>query len=110
MTSDVPIRFATRGSISSILWHNINVKVVWSQSARKHRIGKARALEAMADAEITAVETKRGEPALLYIGIDGRGIELEIIGVPLGDALLIIHCMPTAFRATRSRKENDDEG
>lgn len=85
------------------------MKVVWSQAARKHRIGKARALEAMANAEITGVETKRGEQALLYIGRDGHGMELEIIGVLLDDGLVIIHCMPTGLRGNRPRKKNQDE-
>jgi len=34
-----------------------------------------------------------------WIGVDDRGLELEIVGVVLDDGtLLIIHVMPTSFR------------
>ena len=38
---------------------------------------------------------------LHYIGIDSRGLELEIIAVPDDhhpDGLAVIHAMPTSFR------------
>lgn len=35
---------------------------------------------------------------LLFTGIDDRGVELEIIAVPLPTFLNIIHVMPTQFR------------
>jgi hypothetical protein len=42
----------------------------------------------------------RGD-ALLYIGRDRRGVELEIVAVPDDrhpDVLAVIHAMPTSFR------------
>jgi hypothetical protein len=45
---------------------------------------------------------------LVFIGVDDRGVELEIIAVPDDrnpDALAVIHAMPTAFR----KKKADDE-
>lgn len=56
--------------------------VRFTTSARKHRIGKARALQAMAAA---------GDPA-------DRGVELEVIAVQQPDYLLVIHVMPYAYR------------
>ena len=38
------------------------------------------------------------EPHIRWVGQDSRGIELEVIGVVLPGLLLIIHCMPTAYR------------
>jgi len=35
---------------------------------------------------------------LLWVGSDDRGIELEIAAVVKGDALLVIHVMPTHLR------------
>jgi len=35
---------------------------------------------------------------LLYIGSDSAGRELEIVAVPDGDDLIVIHVMPTAWR------------
>lgn len=35
---------------------------------------------------------------LVWIGPDDRGIELEIVGLDLPDAIIVIHAMPTALR------------
>ena len=68
-----------------------------ARSGRKHKIGNAHILAAMANA---------GEPMsvgdqLLYVGVDDRGVELEIVAV-LDDSgradLTVIHAMPTALR------------
>ena len=68
-----------------------------ARSGRKHKIGNAHILAAMANA---------GEPMsvgdqLLYVGVDDRGVELVIVAVPddSGRAdLTVIHAMPTALR------------
>ena len=71
----------------------------FTQSARKHRIGKTRALYVInhylpiniqSDAEI--------KEKLLWIGQDDRGLELEIVAIVSDDYLLVIHVMPTIFR------------
>ena len=41
--------------------------------------------------------------AVLYVGTDDRGIELEIVAVDVPDGFLVIHVMPTALR-----RRNDD--
>jgi len=73
----------------------MNIRVV--RSARRHKVGNQRIMEAMADA---------GEPAVIgdqlhYVGTDARGVELEIVAVaddrnPGG--LAVIHAMPINFR------------
>jgi hypothetical protein len=35
---------------------------------------------------------------LVWIGVDGRGIELEIVALVLPDAIVVIHVMPTSLR------------
>lgn len=68
-----------------------------ARSGRKHKIGNAHILAAMVNA---------GEPTLvrdqlLYLGVDDRGVELEIVAVPddSGRAdLTVIHAVPTALR------------
>lgn len=73
------------------------MRVRITRSARKHRVGNARILEAMVDA---------GEPvedgdALVYVGRDSRGVELEIVAVPDDrepGGLAVIHAMPTSYR------------
>ncbi len=35
---------------------------------------------------------------LVWVGIDDRGIELEIVALDLEDAVVVIHVMPTNLR------------
>ena len=68
-----------------------------TRSARKHGIGNARILAAMADAG----DPVRDGDALVYIGRDDRGVELEIVAVPDNRRpgnLAVIHAMPTDWR------------
>lgn len=78
--------------------HNSGVEVRITRSARKHKIGNARILHALANHHhVEAVD----DDGYLYIGTDDRGVELEIVLVPddrheYGWA--VIHAMPTAFK------------
>jgi len=74
--------------------------VRFTTSARKHRIGKARALQAMLDAGEPLVLPGAGDldDRLLFIGLDDRGVELEVIAIEQPGHLLVIHVMPYAFR------------
>ena len=53
---------------------------------------------------ITTVEpqavpaTEVADARLVWIGLDDRGIELEIVALDLDDAVVIIHVMPTDLR------------
>ena len=81
--------------------HNAGVRDVrFTTSARKHRIGKARALRAMAAAGEPAVIPGAGDldDQLLFIGKDDRGMELKVMAVEQPDRLLVIHVMPYAYR------------
>jgi hypothetical protein len=78
-------------------------EIRFTQSARKHRVGRAFARRVLASAEPTLVTTTAGGAACLYVGPDDRGRELEIIAVEVHEAdatpyLLVIHVMPTQFR------------
>lgn len=44
------------------------------------------------------VTTATGNPALLWVGLDDRGIKLEIIAAVLPSLYLVVHVMPTALR------------
>jgi hypothetical protein len=66
-------------------------------SARKHGINSGRIRAAIENAVLDSVD---GDYAL-YIGVDDRGIELEIGIVPddrFADQYAAIHCMPTEWR------------
>jgi hypothetical protein len=36
----------------------------------------------------------------VWIGVDDRGIELEIVALVLPDVVVVIHVMPTALRSS----------
>ncbi|MGI8575558.1 MAG: hypothetical protein ACR2MA_09505 [Egibacteraceae bacterium] len=71
----------------------------FTQSARKHRIGKARALHVIntiTPTVIPAVDTINERR--VYVGPDDRGVDLEIVALVEPDYLLVIHVMPANFR------------
>jgi hypothetical protein len=73
----------------------MRVRVV--RSGRKHRVGKAHILAAMVNA---GLPVSVGDQ-LFFVGVDDRGVELEVIAVPddSGRAdLAVIHAMPTFWR------------
>ena len=84
------------------------LEIRFTQSARKHRIGRASARQVLATAEPTAVTTTSGANAWLYVGPDERGREVEIIALEVHPAdggqsyLLVIQVMPTQLRGDRS--------
>lgn len=80
--------------------HNIEpAEIRFTQSARKHRIGKARALYVIENYQPMEVgDPKTGDQNLRWIGVDDKGLELEIIAVVTPEYLLVIHVMPYRFR------------
>lgn len=73
--------------------------VKFARSARKHRIGRAHALAAMENAgsPIFVPATEKYGEQWLWIGLDDRKVELEIVGVQRPDCMLIIHVRPTSY-------------
>lgn len=75
------------------------MRVRFTRSSRRHRIGRAHALHVMNEVEPAITVNQRGEDEYLWIGDDDRGITLEIAGVVVeDDVLLIIHVMPLQYR------------
>ncbi len=71
-------------------------------SARKHLLTKARISQALANqTNSVTIEHPGTDPKILFIGIDDRGMELEIVAVVLPGQLLVIHAMPTHYRRER---------
>lgn len=74
-------------------------RVRFSQSARRHRIGRAHALHVMNTVVPEVIEADEvNRSRLLWIGPDDRGLSLEIVAVQEPDYLLVIHVMPHQFR------------
>lgn len=76
----------------------------YAQSARKHRIGRAHANHVMENNPYVVITSDVSDRTqYVWVALDDRGLELEIIGVVLEDYVLITHVMPTSLR--RRRKE-----
>ncbi len=77
----------------------------FTSDARKHKIGAAHARFVVENS--VAVRTpgqNEFEHRLFWVGVDNRGLELEIAGIEFEDEILIIHVMPMNFRR---RRENE---
>ena len=80
------------------------MEIRFAQSARKHRIGKARVNFVMENSSYTLISSQDSEKVQwVWIAKDDRGLELEIVAVVLEQYLLITHVMPTSLRR---RKKN----
>ena len=74
-------------------------EVRWFRSARRHRIGKAHATHVMTTVEPQAVPaTQIADARQVWIRVDDRGIELEIVAPALQEAVVVIYVMPTNLR------------
>jgi hypothetical protein len=86
-------------------------EIIFTQSARKHRIGRAHALWVIKNSKPVKVAAPEGiikADRFTWVGFDQRGVELEIIGVDLEESILIIHVMPAKFR--RGKNGQGSEG
>jgi hypothetical protein len=85
---------------NNIVAHNISdVEYRFTQSARKHRIAKGRALFVLDNFLPEEVpHLIPGEKKLFWQGLDDRGLELEVVGIQIDRIVLVIHVMPSKFR------------
>jgi hypothetical protein len=71
----------------------------WYRTARRHRIGKAHALFVINSVRPERIAaTVSHDARLVWIGVDDRGIELEIVALERADDIVVIHVMPTSLR------------
>ena len=73
------------------------MKIEFTKSARKHKIGKQRVREVIATSTPTMF-FEGGVSKLRWVGKDRRGLELEIRALEEGEVWLVIHVMPLNFR------------
>ncbi len=75
------------------------MRIKFTQSARKHRIGKARAMFVIEHySSVLIVGERDEEDQQVWIGQDDRGLELEVVALVLDEYLLVTHVMPTSLR------------
>lgn len=73
------------------------MRIEFTKSARKHKIGKQRVREVIATSTPTMF-FEGGVSKLRWVGKDRRGLELEILALEEGEVWLVIHVMPLNFR------------
>lgn len=74
------------------------MEIRFAQSARRHRIGKARAMYVMENNPFQTLARSDDKVQQIWVALDDRDLELEVIAVVLVNCLLVIHVMPTALR------------
>ncbi len=77
------------------------MRIEFTKSARKHKIGKQRVREVIATSTPTLF-FEGGVSKLLWVGRDRRGLELEILALEEGEVWLVIHVMPLNFRRRKN--------
>lgn len=78
-----------------VLNNNRESRVEFTQSARKHKIGRATVLEVLGNPVVVdrIEETESPTVRLLVLGSDRSGRVLEVVVVEEGDMLVVIHAM-----------------
>jgi hypothetical protein len=72
--------------------------VQFTRSARKHKIGRAHALAVIAGTEPTELPADdERDDRLVWVGLDDRGLELEVIAAIKPDCMLVFHVRPTSY-------------
>jgi hypothetical protein len=74
------------------------MEIRFAQSARRHRIGKARAMFVMENNPFQTLARDDDKVQRIWVALDDRDLELEVIAVVLVNCLLVTHVMPTALR------------
>jgi len=74
------------------------MEIRFAQSARRHRIGKARAMFVMENNPFQTLARDDDKVQQIWVALDDRDLELEVIAVVLVNCLLVTHVMPTALR------------
>jgi hypothetical protein len=71
------------------------VRIQFAQSARRHRIGRARARHVIANpvVESTVPGEDGQEERLIYLGDDATDRALEVMTIPIEGGILVIHVM-----------------
>lgn len=78
-----------------MLNNNEEARVEFTQSARRHKVGRARVQQVLADPVVVVRIEEDHDPRirLLVLGTDASGRALEVIAIQEIGCLLVIHAM-----------------
>ena len=84
-----------RVDLRVVLHNNEWMRVEFTQSARRHKIGKARVRQVLANPVVVDRIVEEHDPRvrLLILGDDDTGRALEVIAVEEDEVLVVIHAM-----------------
>ncbi|MEJ7834403.1 MAG: hypothetical protein WKF79_15930 [Nocardioides sp.] len=78
------------------------MKLKFTRSSRRHRIGRAHTLFVINNVEPSISINDRGEQEYHWLGMDDRDVSLEIAAVVVEDGvMLVLHVMPSSYRRNR---------
>ncbi len=85
---------------------------MFTQSARKHKIGRARVLDVLANPVVVDRIEERDPPAvrLLVLGADRSGRRLAVVAIVEGEMLVVIHAMDLRRKFRRLYEEGLGRG
>jgi hypothetical protein len=88
-----------------------NNQVGFTQSARRHRIGRARVMSVLATTPFVNISTVQAKRArLLFVGRDWTGRLLEVIAVMEEHRVVIIHAMDARPSVVRRHSQRRSDG
>ena len=88
-----------------------NNLISFTQSARKHRIGRTRVLTVLAASPIVNISDEGdGRVRLLAVGPDWTGRRLEVVAVTEGGHVIVIHAMDARPKLIRLYEEGISNG
>ena len=82
----------------TILLHNNIIEVLFTQSSRKHRIGRGRIVSVMNTSAPVLSVRGNGLVECAWTGEDDRGVVIEVTALMIDERVLVIHATPAAFR------------
>ena len=82
----------------TILLHNNTITVRFTQSSRRHRVGRRRIVSVMNDEMPRVTVRDDGVVECAWLGPDDRGVVIEVTALVIDGTLLVIHAMPAALR------------
>ena len=72
--------------------------IKFSASADKHQVPNTSAEYVALTGKPEPITTNWGEPGTMFVGVDDRGVELEVITVVRRGVEYVKHAMPTSYR------------